>query len=53
MATENSMLDDKYGAGPVMYPLKVWIIILLVVVGMYVYYSKYYVTKINENMYYY
>jgi hypothetical protein len=52
-STEISMIDKEYGAGPVVFPLKVWIMILLVVVGVYIYYTKYYVTTPVKSLYYY
>jgi hypothetical protein len=51
---DDSMLDKQYGVGPVMFSLKLWLMFLIVVIGVFVYYSKYYHAEpVIKSSYYY
>ena len=50
---DDSMWDKTYGAGPVIYSLKIWLMFLIVVIGAYAYFTRYYAVKPALGSYYY
>jgi hypothetical protein len=52
---EESVLDKSFKLGPIEYSIKVWLLIILVVIGVYIYFTRYYYPDSidNSNAYYY